>query len=116
MKRQVTDWEKIVIKQESDKQLVTKLKKKQLYNSKIEDTLKGTKDLKKHITKKDICQWAISTCKGAQCLLSSERYKLKSHWGYHYTQIEIGKERKLKTPNVGTNVKQPERSYKLMGV
>ena len=78
MKRQATDWEKIFTKQVSDKELITKLKKKQLYNSKIEDILKGTKDLK-NTSQRKIRQWTISTCTGAQYPQSSERYKLKSH-------------------------------------
>ena len=79
VKRQPSEWEKIIPNKETDKELISKIYKQllQLNSRKINDSIKKwTKELNRHFSKEDI-QMANKHIKDVQLHLLSEKCKSK---------------------------------------
>ena len=83
VKRQPSDWEKIIINKATDKELISKIYKQllQVNSRKIDNPIKKwEKELNRHFSKK-IYRWLTNTWKDAQYHSLSEKCKSKPQWG-----------------------------------
>ena len=90
VKRQPSEWEKIIVNEATDKQLISKIYKQclQLNSRKINDPIKKwAKELNRHFCKEDI-RWLTNTWKDAQHHSLSEKCKSKPQWGTISRQSE----------------------------
>ena len=91
MRRQATDWEKIFVKDTSDKELLSKIYKKllKLNNKKINNLIKKqAKDLNRHLTKEDM-HMANKHMKRCSTSYVFEEMQVKTVMRYHYTPIRM---------------------------
>ena len=85
MKRQPSEWEKIIANETTDKQLISKICKQllQLNSRKINDPIKKwSKELNRHFFKEDV-QMANKQCKDAQ------EMQIKTPVRYHFTPVRM---------------------------
>ena len=91
VKRQPSEWERIIAKETTDKELISKIYKQlaQLNTRKIKDTIKKwTKELNRHFYKEDI-QIANKHMKRCSALFTINEMQIKAIMWYHLTPVRM---------------------------
>ena len=115
VKRQPSEWEKIIANRETDKELISKTYKQHLQLN----PRKLSHPLKKWAKETDISpktyRWLTNTLKDAQHYSLSEKCKSKPQCGTISCQSEWLLSKSLQTINAGEGVEKREPSYTVGG-
>ena len=113
MKRQPSEWEKIIANEATDKELIFKIYK-QLNTRKINGPIKKwAKELNRHFSK--VMQMANKHMKRCSTSLIIREMQIKTTMRYHLMPAEWLLSKSLQTINAGEGVEKRESSYTVDG-